>query len=249
MMKKGERAKDLTKNSLYRLFFVDKLYRVPRIWSNCELRKVAGLFRGSVINVSAWKDEDKEGNVYKEYFTKADSYTITNFDSDKRGMQGKINEIYLDLEKELPAEMRGKYDVVFNHTTLEHVYDFRKAVKNICALSRDIVIIVVPFLQPMHGDYGDYWRFSPLAVKRLLEENGLSMLCLKYNDTRRAAVYVFGVGTKKPKQWSTVFNKESNEANRDYFVSMKDSAGYRAINNNLLFKIIAYLKMKFKKNR
>ena len=48
--------------------FVDRIFRLPRIWSNRELAKFAPLFQGSVVNVSAWKDFDKERMYYREYF-------------------------------------------------------------------------------------------------------------------------------------------------------------------------------------
>ncbi len=148
--------------------FTDRVYRLPRLWSNEELRKFSGLFTGSVINVSAWRDEDKEGGKYKNYFSSASSYRVSNYVAEKRGYQGEEGEIFLDLEKGLSSELKGRFDVVFNHTTLEHIYNYKKALRNICALSRDVVIVVVPFLQPMHDEYGDYWRFSPSAVKKCL---------------------------------------------------------------------------------
>src|SRR5579872_1279134 len=84
-----------------------------RCWSNREARKFAPLFRGSIVNVSAWQDEDKEGCHYKDYFSAADEYWMTNYKADARGWQGnRDKEIFLDLEKELPAELHAKFDAV-----------------------------------------------------------------------------------------------------------------------------------------
>lgn len=116
-------------------FFVDRIHRLPRIWSNRELEKFAHLFEGDIVNVSGWKDIDKEGRHYKDYFIKANSYTITNFKTEARGFQGYSNEIFLDLEKDLPANLYLHFDVVFNHTTLEHIYSVHKAFSNLCNLS------------------------------------------------------------------------------------------------------------------
>jgi hypothetical protein len=81
---------------------IDRKFRVPRIWSNQELRRFAGQFHGSVANVSAWRDEDKEGARYRDYFKNASEYCITNYKSEARGFQGGMdNEIYLDLTREL----------------------------------------------------------------------------------------------------------------------------------------------------
>lgn len=183
----------------------NKIHRIPRLWSNDELRKFGHLFSGDVVNVSAWQDKDKEGNCYREYFPNKASYTITNFEASKRGFQGTPGEVFLDLEKPLHEDLEEAFDVVFNHTTLEHTYEFRRAFGNLCNMTRDVVIIVVPFVQQMHGTYGDYWRFSPEAVVRLMEENHLSVAYLSFNNHRQASVYVFAIGVKDQQKWQSLF--------------------------------------------
>jgi len=200
----GNRAAPLTQDWSV-IVFVDRIHRLPRIWSNRELARFAHLFAGDVVNVSAWKDEDKEGRRYRDYFSRARSYTITNFKTEARGFQGMDQEIFLDLEGDLPGDLAERFDVVFNHTTLEHIYDAQTAFRNLCRMSRDVVILVVPFLQPYHSDYGDYWRFSPLLVKRLLEDSGLEALYLSYNSHRRSSVYVFAVASRHPDRWREHF--------------------------------------------
>ena len=185
--------------------FVDRIHRLPRIWSNRELARIAGWFTGDVVNVSAWKDIDKEGRRYRDYFCRARSYWLTNYKTEARGFQGYDNEIYLDLEAPLPADLEGRFDVVFNHTTLEHVADMPTAFANLCRMTRDVVILVVPFLQQYHSTYGDYWRFTPLAVKYLFEKNDLEVVYQSYNNHRRASVYVFTVATRHPDRWRPRF--------------------------------------------
>src|SRR5512145_328456 len=124
----------------------DPVHRVPRLWSNDELARIGPLFDGDIVNVSAWRDDDKAGRRYRDYFPRARSYTMTNFRTDMRGFQGWDGEIFLDLEQPLPVELQGAFDVVYNHTTLEHIYEFRLAFSNLCAMSRDAVVIVVPWL-------------------------------------------------------------------------------------------------------
>lgn len=191
---------------LKRLFGIDRWFRLPRLWSNRELEKIAHLFHGDVVNVSAWKDEDKEGRHYRNYFSNAQTYWLTNWKAEAQGFQNFPNEIFLDLEKDLPQEIMGRFDVVFNHTTLEHIYHVHQAFKNLCLLSRDIVIVCVPFLQPYHTQYGDYWRFSPSALQRLYQDNGLHVLYLSWNHHRMSSVYVFGVGSKHPERWKEHFS-------------------------------------------
>jgi len=200
-------------------YFPDRKFRRARIWSNKELKKIAHFFEGSVINVSGWKDEDKRGDFYKNYFKKASSYIVSNYKGDS-GFQGRDGEIYLDLEEDLKEENIGKFDVVFNHTTLEHIFDARRAFKNLCLLSRDIVIVVVPFLQELHPAeaYKDYWRFTPFAVKKLFEENGMELIYLNANNNKRESVYILAVGSKNPKKWID----KINYTNKNIFVNLGD---------------------------
>ena len=67
---------------------VDRKFRLPRIWSNNELKKIAPLFEGDVVNVSGWQDKDKEGDEYKNYFKNKKSYTITNYKTEAMGFSG-----------------------------------------------------------------------------------------------------------------------------------------------------------------
>jgi hypothetical protein len=124
----------------------------------------------------------------------------------------------LDLENPAAVDstLRQRFDVVFNHTTLEHVYEVHTALDNICALSRDIVILVVPTLQlvhavpdptlptPINQQYSDYWRFTPHLLIRLLEDRGLSPLILVSNSRRRSSVYTFCVASRRPSHWSHI---------------------------------------------
>lgn len=181
--------------------FYDRKSRLARLWSNKELKKFSSRLEGDIVNVSGWKDEDKEGRHYADYFSKKASYTITNYLSDARGFQGKENEIFLDLTKELDKNLIEKYDVVFNHTVLEHVFEVDVAFENLCRLSKDLVIVVVPFLQPMHADYGDFWRFTPSCLQKLFEKNNMSVLYSSFNDPVNASVYLFCIASKNPKKW------------------------------------------------
>ncbi|MGE0793604.1 MAG: hypothetical protein AB7V77_05500, partial [Candidatus Woesearchaeota archaeon] len=191
---------------------IDKKFRVPRIWSNEELKKFSHLFSGKIINVSGWIDIDKEGKTYKNYFNKHSEYFISNFKKEARGFQGNIkNEFFLDLEKKLPEKLINEFDVVFNHTTLEHIFKIEMAFKNLCLLSKDIVILVVPFLQEQHADYGDYWRFTPLTIKKLFDENKVDLIYLNYNDVKNSSIYIFAIGSKKKTKWKKIINDKNNK--------------------------------------
>ena len=180
----------------------------PRRWSNAELKIHAPLFAGDVVNVSGWKDEDKEGGLYQSYFTKASNYAITNYWGSHTANDGAKDALFLDLAGELPPELKNRFDVAFHHTVLEHIFDIPTAVRNIAGMTRDVMIMIVPFTQDEHyspGLYGDFWRFTPLGVKKLMEDNGLTLMHLSSNDSPWFPIYLFAIGSKQPAKWKTRF--------------------------------------------
>lgn len=211
---------------------IDRVFRLPRVWSNRELLKFAELFNGHVANISGWTDVDKEGGHYKDYFSNASSYTITNYKSEARGYQGGKNELYLDLTANLPTELIKKFDVVFSHTVLEHIYEVNLAVKNLCAMTKDIAIVVVPFLQEMHADYGDYWRFTPLAMKNLFNENGMKMIYCTFNSHPNASVYLFCIATKNESKWAKKIPSQTSHIDPFPGGKFQNWVGCHAINSN-----------------
>lgn len=182
-------------------FLQDHRFRLPRLWSNEVLRKLGPLVEGDLINVSGWLDEDKQGGHYRDYFPGARSYAVSNYGGE-RG-EGIPGEVRLDLEAELPAALHLAYDVVFNHTTLEHVFDVFAATRNLCAMSRGLVIVVVPFLQEQHTteSFSDYWRFTPLGLERLFRHHGFEPVLTTSNHQRGDAVYHLCVAARSPELW------------------------------------------------
>ncbi|USN45036.1 MAG: hypothetical protein H6502_03160 [Candidatus Woesearchaeota archaeon] len=228
--------------------FVDRKFRIARLWSNRELKKFAHLFKGTVVNVSGWTDIDKEGSTYAKYFKNADTYLISNYKAEARGFQGYKNEFFLDLTKKLPKKHVGKYEVIFNHTTLEHIYEVQQAFANLCAMTNDIVIVVVPFVQHMHSHYGDYWRFTPLAIKRMFEDNKMELLYLSFNHDRHASTYIFAIASKQPKKWKGKIGKKfSYKSPRDFLDLFENYAGNRAITNTYVFKVATLVRAALQK--
>lgn len=182
-----------------RLSAAYRMARIARHWSNRELLRFSTLLRGDIVNVSGWEDKDKQGGRYRNYFPLATSYSITNYGG-ARGSSSGSDEIELDLELPPHESLINAFDVVFNHTVLEHVYDVRAAVKTLCALSRDVVILVVPFVQEQHytESYGDFWRFTPMVLKRMMSENGFTTFYLSWNHHRYAATYIFALAARDP---------------------------------------------------
>ncbi len=195
---------------LYKKF--NKRNYKPRLWSNTELKKIAHLFSGNIINVSAGADRDKENEFYRNYFQNKTSYSISNYK--KIDKNENYNEIILDLEQKISPNLVNKFDVVFTHTVLEHVYDMDTAIENLCNLSKDIIITIVPFLQTYHHDeeiYNDFWRFSPLALIKKFNEQKFKTVFINWNKDPLGNIYLFHVATCKPEYWGSL--EELNKVN------------------------------------
>lgn len=177
--------------------------RIARHWSNTELRKVSCHLAGDIVNVSGWEDGDKQGGKYRDYFPRARTYLLSNYGGE-RGSAEEQDQFELDLEAELPHSLYSAFDVVFCHTVLEHVYDLRLALENLCLMSRDAVIVVVPFVQEQHftESFGDYWRFTPMAIERLFAGQGLTSLYVRWNHDRNASTYIFCLAVRDPDKYA-----------------------------------------------
>ena len=189
---------------------INRTSQVPRYWSNRELRHCAGMVQGDVSNVSGWKDEDKQGGHYRDYFPGATSYTVTNYGGTS-GFQGGAGEIFMDLSAPLPRELHGAFDAVLCHTVLEHVFDVNTAFRNLAEMTRDLLLVVVPFCQAQHElpSFGDYWRFTPSSLRELCHCNGLTVLYESSNVDAGCGNYLLFVASRKPErypQWVRIYS-------------------------------------------
>ena len=221
---------------------IERKYRNARIWSNRELEKIAPLCNGDVINVSAWRDQDKEGRCYKEYFSNARSYSISNYhESSARGYQEDLSgQLILDLEQKLSAELQQHYDVVFNHTVLEHTFNCQLALENLCNMSRDMIILVVPFLQETHADYGDYWRFTPQGVDCLFKHNGYTTAYYSCNDQGKDSIYLFFVATRSREVSNDLRDVPGNQLDSIYTRHVGTRLVYNSIIDRIYNKVVKY---------
>ena len=126
---------------------------------------------------------------------------MTNHPGDKARGANVRTDIALDLAQPLPRELERSYEVVFNHTVLEHIEDPVFAFEQIAAMSTDLVISVVPFKQKLHfesGMYGDWQRFTPFGMRKLHERNGFQVIYESYTPRPALDVYLFYVGAREP---------------------------------------------------
>lgn len=221
---------------------IDNKFRKPRKWSNSELKKFSKNFFGEVINVSGWRDSDKENSTYKNYFSNCNNYSVSNWSFSERGQENKLveNEYLIDLEKNLDDRLIGKFEVVFNHTTLEHIFDIFKAFQNLCKLSSDTVIIILPFIQEQHtnSDFKDYWRITPQAIKEMFERNNFELSYINANDEKNSSIYIFAVGcskNSKNSEWIKNITGNKSENINQFLI------GKKVVTNSFFTKL--YLKI------
>lgn len=80
-----------------------------------------------------------------------------------------------DLNRPVPEELRGRYDVVFDGGTLEHVFNFPTAVKSCMQMAREGGRVII--LSPGNNWFGHgFYQFSPeLFFRVFTEENGFAV--------------------------------------------------------------------------
>ena len=68
-------------------------------------------------------------------------------------------EIVCDLNRPVPAELHGRYDIVYDGGTLEHCFNVGQVMRNILAMTRKggFIVHVNPLNQTNHG----FFNFSP----------------------------------------------------------------------------------------
>lgn len=146
-----------------------------RKFTNRMLREhVVGLDVESVLNVGAVQEhKDKEGSTYRKYFPQAQWYTLDfrRRDDDPHHYEADLHDV---------SRITERFDLILNMSTLEHVRNPFIVVKNLRGLlnPRGYMFISVPWVYKLHGlKYGDYWRFTHMAIREL--HKGMDELMLE----------------------------------------------------------------------
>jgi hypothetical protein len=173
----------------------------PRIWSNMQLERFLSIndAYGKVLNASGWRDQDKEGSTYRNYFATCTEYVVSNHPGDSiRGVSSDA-DLSIDLLEKPSEKLYRHFDCILNHTVLEHVRYPEQAIANLCDMTAKDLIIVVPFIQHLHfqpGQYGDYFRFTPMGLREMLAENSFETIYEDVGPPGNSTQYIFSVSRR-----------------------------------------------------
>lgn len=119
---------------------------------------------GSVLDLGG-----DRGAEYLSHIKGTFTVTAVNLDAASKP------DIFHDLEKPLPIP-DASYDHVLLINVLEHIYSYEQLLAEAHRIVKPggSVIIIVPFLFPIHPSPQDFWRFSHETLSRLLGEQGLA---------------------------------------------------------------------------
>ena len=143
------------------------MYSFRRYYLDKLLDKHSDLISGKVLDIGG-KKEGKRG-----------SFDITSLNADV---------IYLNLDQETNPDLHSnaenipvgdrEFDTVVMTEVLEYVEDANKVMKEVYRVTKDEtnVIISIPFLHPVHGDYWlDRSRLTEQGIKDLSKKSGFTV--------------------------------------------------------------------------
>lgn len=134
-----------------------------RAATNAILGKWAKHLPGRVLSVGSGRDADGAGGRYRDYFRDAASYTTSDV------VATPLCDLQLDA-RAMTSVPDASYEAVLCSFVLEHVDDCHAAVAECRRVLAPggVLLVGLPFQQPLHRVPGDYWRFTEFGVRYLL---------------------------------------------------------------------------------
>ncbi|KND49394.1 MAG: hypothetical protein AB203_04340 [Parcubacteria bacterium C7867-008] len=119
---------------------------------------------------------DLGGDANSEYLT----FIQGTFSTTRLNLDPKTKpDILHNLEEPLPID-NATYDGVVLFNVLEHIYAYRDLLKESARVlsPRGKMLVVVPFLFPVHPSPDDFHRFTASTLRRELEGVGISNISI-----------------------------------------------------------------------
>ena len=176
-----ERTEPLCRN-----FGVERGKPLDRYYIEKFLNSRSALIRGSILEIS-------ENTYTRKYGSDVSKSTVLTFDK-----TASAPSIYGDLTNQctLPAE---KFDCFIATQTLNFIRDVDMAVANAAHLlvSGGVFLGTVAALSPVsrfdYERWGDYWRFTDMGIKVLLEKHFSGVKIYPYGNFSAARYFLDGV--------------------------------------------------------
>jgi SAM-dependent methyltransferase len=131
--------------------------------SNRWLLRQCANVNGRVLSIGSGADGDGEGRTYRDYFSRASSYTTSEVTPDFH------TDLVLDV-RSMPEIEDETYDCVFCSGVLEHVDNYHHGLTEITRILKGggVLLLGLPFRQAIHGAPNDFWRFTEYGIRHLL---------------------------------------------------------------------------------
>jgi SAM-dependent methyltransferase len=115
---------------------------------------------------------------------------VSGTDNSKFNWNSYVNYMYPDFDLINPGKISERFDIVICEQVLEHVTNPFKAAETLYDLLElgGTVIVSTPFLIKLHGMPQDYWRFTPSAIRLILESAGFSQIEVHTWGNRRSVI-------------------------------------------------------------
>jgi len=128
--------------------------------SNALLEDWCAGVTGRVLSIGSGGDTDKQGRRYREYFPHASSYVTSDT---VPGCDRVLDVRRMDIHD-------ASFDALFVSGVLEHVDDIAAAVSECHRVLTPggVLLVGVPFSQPIHRAPLDFWRFTEYGLRWLL---------------------------------------------------------------------------------
>lgn len=137
---------------------------IPTLLRLAEHRALSGVeLSGTVLDLG--------GDTHAVYRSELKGpFTVTTVNMDPKTAPDMVH----DLETPLRVP-DASYDNVLLINVLEHIYHAQQLLEEAVRVTRPggIIVVVVPFLFPIHPDPSDFWRFSGETLKKMLAELGV----------------------------------------------------------------------------
>lgn len=143
------------------------IFQTVRVELDAAIKRNAHLLRGKILDVGAG-----EYDRYSAYFKASDYVRMNTTPGLGTQLVGRVEDI--------PAA-ENSFDGIVCTQVLGDVYDVHKAIREFHRVLKagGRILLTEGFMDPLHDEPNDFWRFTPHSLKRLFEEGGFTLVSLE----------------------------------------------------------------------